>query len=538
MQNPTSHPVLPIRSTPRRRERGMALVLVLLLLLLVSAIGLGLIYTSNTESTINSNYRDSQLAFFAMRAGLEEARDRMRGNSVWPVALPTTLPPNANSIIYIRNPAAGEVVDPKLSTGGSNTAFFDDEFCHETFVGDGLAGAAAGVPCPAAQNTNATGAVAAYINSISPGTGTASAMKYKWARITLKENGTFSNGAVAARVDPGVAANVQVCYQSMSGKQAPITSIAGGAYATCDLAEAAGQDASPVYVVTSLAVTPQLSRRIGQYEVAKINLSAPPLALGMDGPAAVYNPVANSNVLFMDGTDDNNGYANPAGCTKTMNTVPAITAGDPAGVTNIDNAISGVNPPGPDRSSHYTGGGLATPSVTNGAGTTFSGEWSTPSQLDAMVTAIANEADKTYDSGNGCAIGSPCSPASSYGSDANPQITYVNGDFNMGNASGAGVLVVTGTLFFNGNANFDGLILVIGQGIMNESGGGNGGFNGSVFLARTHSATAPYAELATLGTPTIAWNGGGNAFIQYNSCWAKIGDGKVFVPIATREEMY
>ena len=54
----------------RKHERGMALILSLLALLLISAVGLGMIYMSNTESSINGNYKDTQTAFFAMRASL------------------------------------------------------------------------------------------------------------------------------------------------------------------------------------------------------------------------------------------------------------------------------------------------------------------------------------------------------------------------------------------------------------------------------------------------------------------------------------
>jgi len=86
--------------------------------------------------------------------------------------------------------------------------------------------------------------------------------------------------------------------------------------------------------------------------------------------------------------------------------------------------------------------------------------------------------------------------------------------------------------------SFNGLILVIGQGVMTEQGGGSGQFNGSVFLARTNSATAPYSQLASLGTPIIQWNGGGTNGIQYNSCWANIGNNMHFMIVASREEMY
>ena len=570
-----SKPTFSIRVSPRKAEAGMALVLVLLLLLLVSAIGLGMVFMSNTESAVNANYRDSQLSFFAMRSGMDEARDRIRQNSPWPIAPPTTMPGTAGSIIYITNPAAGEVVTPTVV----GSKYFDDEFCHEYFAT--LAGAVsgtvnnpgAGVPCTAALPAGSV-----TVASISPNTGTASAVKFKWARITLKQNATFAapNGALNAGmyVDSadigdafGTQPYTQVCYQSINGNEIPVTRINNGAYATCAQAFALGIDAGPVYVVTSLAVTPNGSRRMGQYEVATLNVQGPPVALGMDGPAAVYSPVSHSNNFFISGTDAAQvaGYAwnGPASspCTPSgPKTVPAITTGDANGVTNIDGTIAGTNPTysgctntlNPCTVSNGSGPPLNPPSVVNGGATSFAG-WSSPTDLDNLVRSLGNQADVTYSCGIG-GVANPtngvtaaCSPAGALGTDASPQVTYVNGDFNYGNASGAGVLIVTGTLSFTGNATFDGLILVIGQGAMSENGGGNGGFNGSVFLANTRppGTVAPLAvgnpftgELGTLGTPKIGWNGGGKSFIQYNSCWAAVKSNHVFYPIATREEMY
>jgi PilX N-terminal len=516
--------------TGRQDERGIALIVALLLLLLVSAIGLGMLYMSNTETSINANYRDSQSAFFSMRAGLEEARDRMRTNSPWPITPPAVMPGSANSILYTINPAgASDTVDPVTSTN----LYFDDELCHEAFSGMVLNNPGANIPCTVGAPS---GFVSAYVNSVSPNTNTASALKFKWVRLTLKQNGTFANGVAAAMVDAGQPASAQVCYQTLSNQEVPLTLVPGGAYASCSAAQQAGQDASPVYIATSLAITPQGSRRIGQYEMASVNVAAPPVALGLDGPAAVFTPTPSSNNYFINGTDSGlSGYTSAGGtgtCNPSGATVPAITVGDSTGVNNITTQLQGP----PNRTAHYTGSG-ASPSIVNGGGGgtgAFSGEWSTPAQLDALVSSIANVADVTYS----CGIGAACSPTGPVGTNANPQITYVNGDFNFGNGSGAGVLVVTGTLSFTGNATFNGLILIIGQGALSESGGGNGGFNGSVFLAKTHSSTSPYPELASLGTPTIAWNGGGNSFIQYNSCWATIGNGTRFTPISTREEMY
>src|ERR1700674_4221825 len=97
-------------------ESGIALLIVLMALFLVAAVGMGMIYMSNTETSINANYKDTQSAFFSMRGGLEEMRDRMRSNSGVGVAitLPTVMPGAANSILYITNPSGGaDVVDPK-----------------------------------------------------------------------------------------------------------------------------------------------------------------------------------------------------------------------------------------------------------------------------------------------------------------------------------------------------------------------------------------------------------------------------------------
>jgi Tfp pilus assembly protein PilV len=518
------------RNNKLNHESGMALVLALLALLLISAVGLGMIYMSSTETSINTNYKDTQLAFFAMRGGLEEMRDRMRSDSVPPiVAIPAAMPGAANSIVYIVNPSgATDVVDPKTFAN----AYFDDEFCHESFVGSTVAYVPPGTPCPLAGAPPA-GSVAAYVASASPFTNTASSLKYKWARITLKQNGTFPN----ALVDSTQPAVSQVCWNSASAQEVVATALG---YPDCTTAQTAGLMVAPLYLVTAMAITPQGSRRVGQYESAALNITPPPGALALDGPAAVFSPAPNSNNYFASGNNTGaaayNGPGGPAACTVTTPAVtPAISTGDQQGVKNL------VGPPAPgsipaNRQGNYTGTGGA-PSVVNQGSTgtnQLSGTWSSPAALNNLAASIGDGADVTYT----CGIGAPCNGSGPYGTDAAPKITYVNGDFNFGANSGAGVLVVTGTLNITGNSSFDGLILVIGQGVISENGGGNGQFNGSVFLAKTNSSVFPYTQLATLASPLIAWNGGGTNGIQYNSCWANIGNTMHYIVVASREEMY
>lgn len=553
----------------RKHERGMALILSLLALLLISAVGLGMIYMSNTETSINTNYRDTQTAFFAMRAGLEEGRDRLRSNSLLnlppygpPLVLPTAFPPAAGSIVYITNPAGpADAVTPQTF----GTTYFDDEFCHESFVGSGVAWVASGTPC------NAAGAVPpgswVTIGSQDPNTNTASAMKYKWVRVTLKQNGTTGTpGNINTYTDSTQPANAQVCWDGTLLKERVSTAM-GALLTTCALAKNAGFNVQPVYLITSMAITPQGSRRVGQYEAGAYMITPPTNALALDGPGATFNKAPNSANFGINGYNSgdpanagappNNTYApwngpgGQAACTSTTPAVvPAIAVGDATGATNMYNDIPS------NRTGLYTGStplvgvppAPATPSIQNeGPGTAqypstnslaTGSNWSTPTQLNQLAQSMANQANLTLNCPiNGTPAGLPSCKGGPYGSDAAPKITYINGDAEV--SGGAGVLVVTGTLTMDGNVNFDGLILVIGQGIMNVKGGGGGQVNGSVFIANTNSQTAPYTQqLAALGSPTLNWNGGGSNFIQYNSCWADYGSFMQYQLVASREEMY
>jgi hypothetical protein len=525
-------------------ERGVALLIALLALILISAIGLGMVYMSSTETAINSNYKDTQTAFFSMRGGLEEMRDRMRSNSVQPVPaltfplVPAAMPgAAANSIVYITNPSGvTDTVDPM--TFGNQ--YFDDEFCHESFAGSGVTYKAPGTPCDATGAPPLGSVALPYVASQAPYTNTAASLKYKWARITMKQNGTFPS----TPVDSTQAASSPVCWDAM-GNQEVVASALG--YVDCNAAAAAGLNVSPAYLVTSMAVTPQGSRRIGQYEVAAFTITPPPSALSLDGPAAVFNPAPSSINYFANGNNSGaaafTGPGGPAACTATGPAqVPAISTGDQQGVTNIAGNPPGTGSIPSNRINNYTGTG-GTPSVVNSGPTgsnQLSGTWSTPSALNNLVAQIANGADQSFT----CGIGAPCNfPATGLGTDAAPLITFVNGDFNFGANSGSGVLVVTGTLNITGNSSFNGLILIIGQGQMTESGSGNGQFNGSIFLAKTNTCTNPSSppqctQLAALQSPLIAWNGGGSNGIQYNSCWANIGNKMHYTVVASREEMY
>jgi hypothetical protein len=520
----------------RNKERGMALLIALMALFLISAIGLGMMYMSTGETSINANYRDTQTAFFAMRGGLEEGRDRLRSNATHAIPnLPTTLPGTANSIVYIVNSSGGgDTVDPRQP----NNQYFDDELCHETLNPAAVCGSA-----PPAGSVRWPA-----VASIDPYSGTPSSLKYKWVRITLKQNNTLPN-ALVAPIDATHTATSQVCWDSTTNQEVLLSYLnslggPGTPYPDCDTARTiGGQQVGPLYILTALAITPSGSRRIGQYETAAETITPPPGALSLDGPGQPANIFSqpSSNQYYVNGNDGSAPSGSPpakAGCTPNQPAAPAIGT-SATGVTDIDANLLGP----PNRSDHYIGS-TPSPSVQDDTTQLSGGMYANPSTLNNLVSMLADGADATL---NNCSMNgstyngntAACTPpAQGLGTVANPQITYVNGDFNMGNASGAGVLVVTGDFNVTGNGQFTGLVLIVGQGIMNVNGGGNGTFYGSVFIANTNGHTSPFTQLATVGQPLLNWNGGGGNGIYYNSCWADAINGMHYQVIASREEMY
>ena len=103
------------------------------------------------------------------------------------------------------------------------------------------------------------------------------------------------------------------------------------------------------------------------------------------------------------------------------------------------------------------------------------------------------------------------------GGSGNPTgFTFCKGDYTMGSGTGSGLLIVTGELTTNGSTDFNGLVLVIGDGYVNRNGGGGGAFYGGNFIARVDWPAASPAW-TNFGSPYFNFNGGGNATMQYDS---------------------
>jgi hypothetical protein len=475
----------------RDHQRGIALLMALIALLIIGAITAGAILLSNTETSISSNFRDEQLAFFSAKAGIEEARDRMQAgvtNTLRTASLPTTLPGTTGSVLYILNPANGETVAPW--NGSSSTTYPDDEICKETST----ISCSSNLPSLSSCNTWCASTTASSVYAASP------VLPWKWVRLMLKQN----NALTAYSTNGSSSSGSQVCWNGTNEETTSCTA-----------------PNQPVYTMTALAVTPTGSRRMVQAEISedRLNFNAS-AALTLDGTGDTAS-MPSSNNFGINGNDT-------AGCgvTTTGAPVPSIGVGSAADVTTLDSAIPN------NRKNNYTGSGSPpNPDVENIA-SSLPPSLQTVTSLQNLTSSIKTMVTQPVIDGrtHGAATG-----LSSPGTAAAPQIIYVNGDLTLsGNVTGYGILVVTGTFTASGNVGWNGLVLVVGQGNFQGNGGGNNSYNGAILVAKTLDSS--YNPLASLGSPTFGFNGGGGNGFNYSSgCIAQATTLSTFHIVAFRE---
>ncbi len=502
-----------------KSEQGFALIIALLTLLLISAALMGMFIMSNTETNVSANFRDEQTAYFASKGGIEEARDRMRStatNSLSPkTTLANALPGQPNGILYVTNPAAGEIVAPWLTTGAN---YPDDEICKEVTC-------ASGVPTPTGTWYIPTPASASTSYAAAP------ILPWKWVRVMAKQNKSDTGATLVTSVDGNVNNN-RICWNG--------TNEISTAAASC---KTANPSYTPVYELTALAVTPSGSRRMRQYEASQTPFPSIPGAFVFDGSNPSFNP-PNSAAFNVMGNDVAQGPTAGVGCDAAVNQ-PALGAYDNGSVATLDGNIQG----NPDRSSQYTSSTpYVTPPAVSSVNSSLSSGYINLTTVDGLTkfanTIIAAAGTNVYPNG-----GVP----TNLGTSTAPVINVVNGDYTY-TGSGAGILLVTGQLTLNGNFSYNGLILAIGEGAITKSGGGGGTVNGAMFAANLYhdnpgtsgpgaypAYTNPIALGSSLqpGIPYFGWSGGGSATIQYDSCWiGNASQGLPFTLIAQRELIY
>jgi Tfp pilus assembly protein PilX len=265
----------------------------------------------------------------------------------------------------------------------------------------------------------------------------------------------------------------------------------------------------PVYQLTSFARTSDGASYKVRREISSAGFELPG-AIFFDGPNPTFADAPSSNDYWVNGNDQAGGGYN----------MPAIGVISDAADTSISAGL-----PGPD---HYIGSGGSTPDVQNVA-PSLPESFTTPQGMEGLVNSIADYANATHPGGT-----TTCSGAGCWGTAASPKINVFEGDCDLGNGTGYGVLIVRGTFHMQGSGSFYGLILVVGQGTMDFSGGGNGEIQGGIFLAKTRDTSNNI--LSTLGSPAIDWNGGGGNGVFYNSFHInKMFKNMAFIKLAFKE---
>ena len=522
-----------------KQQRGIAMIVALLALVLLAAIGMALMFMADTENSVNNNYKDSQKAYFAARAGAEQARLLLgTDNATRTAASNLTMPLSAapTGVLYLKNPTSnGDVIDPSVGAGATvaSNSTLDDQLCWEkyslmTTLSQGTSG-----PCGSGGQTGqllgspSTAYTAQNIAASTPGTGTATALPFKWVRITNKQN---LMGPLGKSVDSSVASGAQVCWNG--SKEVPITA---GTCATQLI------PMMPVWELTSLAVTPSLgnapgSRRIVQMEVA----FAPPI----NPPAAV----AAQAPIGLQGNLQVNGYDNCT-CTATNTSRPGKTCNgshlsvySAQGVSQTGNAATLSSGLGSGLTTYDSNG-----NVVHQGSTAANQPW--PYDVNQMISdykATAQNASTASPWNFNCS-GSPSNCGTQSGAafgdyptglpsapvfppGGGPATVYVPGSVHLsGNATGSGILIIDGDLDVHGGLAFYGLILVKGQ--ITFTGGGHQNVN--VFGAMLAGEDVNAQDIAQQDTI------GGSFSFQYDSCALSLipsaGPPKL---LATHEVMY
>ena len=469
-----------------KSEEGIALLISIFVLLLISVVAIALIVSSGTESALAGNYRSSTGVYNAAIAGLEEVRARLRPQS--PISFKNTdaaflpaggAPLAACSPIYVTNPLGGELVTPWVPGSTYADAEFNLEF---------------GGICPAPLPPNPSPNTPSIWNR-NPLNGLPfPGPLYKWVRI---------NGVTE------LSMNLDT-YPYDTTKDATLVYY-DGQHLTDNIG--AGQQ---VLEVTALAVLPNGSQKLVQYLVAPVPVTLPPFmaALTLSGSSGGPNPVfqapAENHTYAVKG-DDYDCSGNPSGLPSSKAAI-GIYGDYPGSTSNL--IVSGMKsgipsfPPSTAAKSNYTGQG-SWPDVE------YLNASQTPTELNNIVQSIIHSADAVVPAGS---ASTQTTYLNSLNMSPSNMLTVVaNGNLDLthwGN-TGYGLLLVTGTFTMDPDNGWRGIVLVIGEGkINNTDTTGSREFDGAVFVAKTNIAGS------NLGAASVQFNDEmqGNG-MRYSSCW-------------------
>jgi len=281
-------------------------------------------------------------------------------------------------------------------------------------------------------------------------------------------------------------------------------------------------DSNKTVILTSVATSPIGSQATIQSTVKAFDFYFPP-------PGAIT--LLGSGVNFT-GNDSNANELHGDDQCGTGSPKPVVAISDPADVAGLQ---SSINSSKPDTYHTKDENGLDVTASTHpdaiasvisedtvaDINSTYGINLLDAHDLNDLVADIKKLADSVIPGGTNAT-------SVNVGAPGDTRVVVVTGDFDL-NHNGAGILLVTGELTFQGHIDYDGLILVLGEGSMKRAGAGNGAISGGIIVANIlgPDGIAGTADDA-LGPPTFDTSGGGNSKISY--CSTAINDMLVDIP--------
>jgi hypothetical protein len=548
------------------------LLLALIALLIISAVAATLLYMTAGETSLVSNQRLAARAYTSGLGGLEEGRARLStgdagyiGNTDPADAIPDftiPMPDAVGEVLYVLNPnPSGEFTLANIT--GTPCPSATNPYCDWEYNNEWGAGALA-----AATKTSVTSDMV----SLDAALPSFPIMPYKWVRITVL---TEQAARRDINGDAALDNTTVVTWDALTNKMMLGTN----------------PDRLLVYRVTALSLVPMLAPLTGftqkmvQYDVSGSTTNlAFPAAISLVGasstcgltntcdckpaahPAGSYtcggtDPVAPgsgndanadgkqycdsptdfgpSNAMYAKGQDQS---SPPSGGG------PAIGCTDPLTCYDCRNELINF-----DRLSNWTGNDGTTGTATGDISGTIDPDLASTSGLLSTLQVFNGMADQVFSAGDpppqqdGDATNDLVQPPGGDWATADlgqcdstinhPVITVIDGDANLGSNGGCGVLVVTGRLTVQGAWSWKGVVIVVGEGYVDSSGGGDGGVEGAMLVARIYCQDGDPAPCpCTVGVPgtcdgagvlnppsgtTFKYNGGGTGDYNYNSAYIR-----------------
>jgi len=470
----------------KSEQSGIALLLAIFVLLLVCVVGLAMLTASGTETSLTGNYRSSTAVYYAALSGLEEGRGRLLPKN--PNYLNGYIPPYGSTfplghVIYITNPLTSppEAVDP--TNLGNPATYPDTEWATEFPT----------------YNPPSSVQIVSSVATIPSPSGTPNPL-YKWVRINALTEKALQ---IDVNNTGGGFNQTQLIYfdaKNLTRSVAPYQALG----------------------VTALAALPDGSRKLLQYVVAPITLQLPiTAALTLEGPGTVANTITfnlppGSYTFQVNGNDRAPGSTGGLSCGASMPPLPAVGV-----LTDNDYNYLHDTALAP-QSGSYTGAGGSPPSISPSPyphpqhPTDPVYDMTDATSLSSLVDLIKGNADSNL---TGPVTGSDMPPAMS---SSTPKTVVVDGDLTLSGFTGYGLLVVTGKFTYS-HSGWKGIVLVIGQGVVEEtsSGSTDGEFDGAFFVARTVSGGGGGGGgvTDTLGPASYTVTSASGKGIYYDSCW-------------------